>query len=69
MESEFVVLDKATEKTEWLQQQFLEDVLLWLKPVPSICIHCDKQAAIARAQNVIYNGKPRYIHRRHNTIR
>jgi len=37
--------------------------------VPAICIHCDNQATISRAQNFIYNGKSRHIHRRHNTIR
>ena len=34
-----------------------------------ICIHCDSQFAISRAQNSMYNGKSRHIHRRHNTIR
>ena len=40
MESEFIALDKAGEETEWLQQ-FLKDILLWLKLVPAIYIHCD----------------------------
>ena len=35
----------------------------------AICIHCDNQAAISRAQNVIYNGKSRHIRRTHNTIK
>ena len=34
-----------------------------------ICIHCDIQYAIGRAQNSMYNGKFRHIRRRHNTIR
>ena len=34
-----------------------------------ICVHCDSQAAIGRAHNVMYNGKSRHIRRRHNTIR
>ena len=34
-----------------------------------ICIHCDSQLAIGRAQNSTYNGKSRHIHRIHNTIR
>ena len=59
MESEFIILDKAGEEAEWLRQ-FLEDILLWQKPVPTICIHCDNQAAISRAQNVIYNDKSRH---------
>ena len=37
--------------------------------MPPICIHCDSQSAIGRAQNNIYNGKSRHIRRRHNTIR
>ena len=68
MESEFIALDKAGEEAEWLRQ-FLEDIPLWQKPVPAICIHCDNQAAISRAQNVIYNGKSRHIRRRHNTVK
>jgi len=37
--------------------------------VPAIYIHCDNQAAIARAQNFIYNGKSRHIRRRHSTLK
>ena len=48
---------------------FLEDIPNWSKPVPAICIHSDSQAAIGRAQNIMYNGKSRHIRRRHNTIR
>ena len=68
MESEFIALDKAGEEAEWLRQ-FLKDIPLWQKPVPAICIHCDNQAAISRAQNVIYNGKSRHIRRKHNTVK
>ncbi|KAL6344924.1 hypothetical protein AAG906_006685 [Vitis piasezkii] len=39
------------------------------KSVPPICIHCDSQSAIGRAQSNMYNGKSRHIRRRHNTIR
>ena len=35
----------------------------------AICIHCDSQSAIGRAQSHIYNSKSRHIHRRHNTVR
>ena len=31
-------------------------------------IHCDNQAAISRAQNIIYN-ESRHIRRRHNTVK
>ena len=68
MESEFIALDKAGEEAEWFRQ-ILEDIPLWQKPVPAICIHCDNQAAISRTQNVIYNGKSRHIRRRHNTVK
>ena len=68
MESEFIPLDKAGEEAEWLQQ-FLKDMPLWQKPVPTIRIHCDNQAAICRAQNFIYSGKSRHIRRKHNTVK
>ena len=68
MESEFIALDKAGEEAEWLRH-FLEDIPNWPKPVPAICIHCDSQSAIGRAQSHVYNGKSRHIRRRHNTVR
>jgi len=68
MELKFIALDKAREETEWLQQ-FLKNIPLWSKPVPSIWIHCDNQAAISRSQNFIYNGKSRHIRRKHNTAK
>ena len=68
MESEFIALDKCGEEAEWLHH-FLEDIPKWQKLVPPICIHCDSQSAIGRAQSNMYNGKSRHIHRRHNTIR
>ena len=37
--------------------------------MPPICIHCDSQSAIGKAQSNMYNGKFRHIRRRHNTIR
>ena len=68
MEYEFIALDKYGEEAEWLCH-FLVDIPRWPKFVPPICIHCDSQSAISRAQNNMYNGKSRHIHRRHNTIR
>ncbi|GMQ04627.1 hypothetical protein CsSME_00049981 [Camellia sinensis var. sinensis] len=68
MESEFIALDKTGEEVEWLRN-FLEDISMWPKLVPAICIHCDSEAAIGRAQNHMYNGKSRHIRRRHNTVR
>ena len=68
MEYEFIALDKCGEEVELLRH-FLEDIPRWPKPVPPICIHCDNQSAIGRAQNSMYNGKSRHIRRRHNTIK
>ena len=68
MEYEFIALDKCGEESEWLRH-FLEDIPRWPKSVPSICIHCDSQSAIGRAQNSMYNAKSRHIRRRHNTIK
>ena len=56
MEYEFVVLDKVGEEAEWLRN-FLEDIPEWPRLVPTICIHCDNQATIGRAQSVLYNDK------------
>ena len=68
MESEFIALDKAGEEAEWLHH-FLGDMPMWMKPVPSICIHCDSKSAIGRAQSHMYNRKSRHICQRHNTVR
>jgi hypothetical protein len=68
MKLEFIALDKAGEEAEWLRH-FLEDMPMWTKLVPPICIHCDSQLAIGRAQSYMYNGKSRHIRRRHNTVR
>ena len=68
MKSEFIALDKYGEKAEWLRH-LKEDIPRWPKLVPPICIHCDNQFAIGRAQNSMYNGKSTHISRRHNTIR
>jgi len=37
--------------------------------VPAICIHCNNQTTISKAQNFVYNGKPRHIRCRHNIVR
>ena len=50
-------------------RHFLEDIPRWPKSEPLICLHCDRQSAIGRTQNSMYNGKSRHIRRRHNTIR
>ncbi|CAM8882858.1 unnamed protein product [Rhodiola kirilowii] len=68
MEAEFVALDKCGKEAEWLRN-LLEDIPEWKKHVPPICLYCDNQSTIGRAQNVMYNGKSRHIRRRPNTIR
>ena len=65
---EFITLENCGEKAERLHQ-YLYEISRWSKPMPPICIHCDSQSAIGRAQNSMYNGKFRHIRRRHNTIR
>ena len=37
--------------------------------MPPICVYCDSQYVIGRAQNNMCNGKSRYIRHKHNTIR
>ena len=68
MQSEFIALDKCGEEAEWLLH-FLEYISRWPKPVPLICIHCDSQSTIGRAQKNMYNDKSRHIRRRRNTIK
>ena len=56
-ESKFIALDKAREEAEWLRH-FLEDMPMWMKLVPPICIHCDSQSAIDRCYDL--NNAPKY---------
>jgi hypothetical protein len=49
METELVALEKAGTETEWLRS-LLIDLSLYANLVPPVCIHCDCQAAIARAK-------------------
>ena len=60
MQSEFIALDKCGEEVE-LPHQFLEDIPRWPKHMPAICIHCDSQSMIGRAQSNMYKGKSRHI--------
>ena len=66
MESEFVALEKVGTEAEWLRN-LLADIPKRDKPLPSISLHCDSQAAITCARNKIYNGKKRHV--RHNIVR
>jgi hypothetical protein len=67
MEAELVALEKAGSEAEWLRS-LLVDLPLYTNPVPPVCIHCDCQAAIARAKSKICNGKSRHIRLRHNIV-
>ena len=52
MESEFIALDKAGEEAEWLRH-FLKNIPMWPKLVLAICIHCDSQSTIGKAQSYV----------------
>ena len=60
MESELVALEKAGPETEWLRS-LLIDISLYTNSIAYVYIHCDCQAAIARAKSKIYNEKSRHI--------
>ncbi|KAH9781528.1 hypothetical protein KPL71_008509 [Citrus sinensis] len=68
MESELIALEKACTEAEWLRN-LLVDLLICTHPPTSVSIHCDCQAAIAKAKSEIYNGKSRHIRLRHNIIK
>jgi len=67
MESEFIAFDTTIAEDELLSN-FLEDIPMWGKPVPTIRVHFDSQLAIGRAQSTLYNRKSCHIRRRHKTI-
>ena len=48
IELEFIALDKAGEEAEWLCH-VLEDMPMWIKLMPPICIYCNSKSAIGRA--------------------
>ena len=68
MEAELVALEEAGSEAEWFRS-LLIDIPLFTNSIASVCIHCDCQAAIARAKNKIYNGKSQHIQLRHNIVR
>ena len=68
LEFDFITLENCEEQAAQLHQ-FLNDISRWSKPMPPICIHCDNQSDIGRAQSSMNNGKSRHIRRRHNNIR
>jgi len=68
MESEFVALEMAGSKAEWLKN-FLANIPLGMKPTPSISMHCDSQSTIVVGKNKIFNGKNSHIQLRHNVVK
>ena len=68
MEAEFIALEKASFEVEWLINLLL-DIPLWTRLAPSVYMHCDSQATIAKAKSKMFNGKNMHICLRHNIVR
>ncbi|XP_038904296.1 uncharacterized protein LOC120090650 [Benincasa hispida] len=68
MESEIIALATASEETGWLRS-LPSEIPLWEKSAPTILIHCDSTAAIAKVQNLYYDGKRQQICHKHSTIK
>ena len=68
MESAIITLAAASEEASSLRS-LLSEIPTWERSIPTILIHCDSIAAIAKVQNRYYNGKRRQIRRKHSTIR
>ena len=60
IEYEFITLELVGREAEWLKS-VLADVPLWVKPTPSIALHCDNIAVISVAMSKAFNGKRRRI--------
>ena len=54
VEAEFIALKKVSFEAEWLRN-LLVDIPLWTRPTPFVSMHCDSQAAIAKAKSKIFN--------------
>nr|GEU90855.1 zinc finger, CCHC-type [Tanacetum cinerariifolium] len=68
MESEFVALVAVGKEVEWLRN-LIHEILIWLKPIASISIHCDSVATWVKAYSQMYNGKSRHLGVRHSMFR
>ncbi|KAA0042383.1 pentatricopeptide repeat-containing protein [Cucumis melo var. makuwa] len=68
MESAIITLAAASEEASSLRS-LLSEIPTWERSIPTILIHCDSIAAIAKVQNRYYNGKRRQIRRKHSTIK
>jgi hypothetical protein len=56
MEAELVALESAAIEAEWLKE-FLMDLPMVAKSVPTILLHCDNQSMITIVGNVKENAK------------
>lgn len=61
-------ITRSTMEAEWLRN-LLANIPLWTRPASSVSMHCDSQAAIAKAKSKIFNGKNRHIRLRYNIVR
>ena len=50
MEIEFIALEKANFEVKW-HRNLLVDILLWMKPTPSMFIIYDSQATITKVKS------------------
>ncbi|GKE25234.1 hypothetical protein Tco_1436746, partial [Tanacetum coccineum] len=67
MESEFVALAAAGKEAEWLRNLIFE-IPIWPKPIAPISIRYDSAPTMAKAYNLIYNGKSRHLGVRHSML-
>ncbi|RVW71038.1 hypothetical protein CK203_057829 [Vitis vinifera] len=68
IEIEFIALENASSKVEWLRN-ILTDIPLWTRPALFVSMRCDSQVAIAKSKSKILNGKNKHICLRHNIVR
>ena len=47
-------ITRSTMEAEWLRN-LLANIPLWTRPASSVSMHCDSQAAIAKAKSKIFN--------------
>ena len=67
VEAELIVLSSASEEADSLRD-LLSEIPMWEKLIPPFLIHCDSTATIGRVCNKYYNGKSRFIRRKHSTV-
>ncbi|XP_075074780.1 uncharacterized protein LOC142162334 [Nicotiana tabacum] len=66
--SGYVFTLDAGQEAEWLRN-LLADMPLWRRQASLVSLHCDSQAAIGIAKNIVYNEKRRHIRIRHDTVK